>query len=260
MRYRRAVEKLRVLGEACTWSTTLPFDEPFLREAYVFGKVLTGADPPVEKYVEVAMVLNLPSRDVPWESQPRGTAWLVDHLRLDKGGYRYWWRSREDPVAEPCDPRTGPVLVGDGRIRRGGAPGARRTAFRRPAPYSGRTRTCPRRRRTRLGVGASTHGLRIVLGAGVGGANTAVSAGIPRTPCGRPYTAIWTCSTPRNAAGVMTPDRVRKAYPPPRRADRAVLGGILARVSADRASLARNCPVVEAAVGLSDGWATTDGR
>ena len=97
MRYRRAVEKLRVLGEACTSSTRLPFDEPFLREAYVFGKVLTGADP--VECVEVAMVLNLPSRDVPWESQPRGTAWLVDHLRLDKGGYRYWWRSREDPVA-----------------------------------------------------------------------------------------------------------------------------------------------------------------
>ena len=62
----------------------------------------------------------------------------------------------------------------------------------------------------------------------------------------------------------MTPDRVRKAYPPPRRADRAVPGGILARVSADRASLARNCPVVEAAVGLSerlgdDGRAVTAG-
>jgi hypothetical protein len=97
MRYRRAVEKLRALGEACTSSTRLPLDEPFLREAYVFGEVLAGADP-VES-VEVALVLNLPSPDVPWESQPRGTAWLVDHLRLDKGGYRYWWRSREGPVA-----------------------------------------------------------------------------------------------------------------------------------------------------------------
>ncbi|HEY5854263.1 MAG TPA: hypothetical protein VIW24_09490 [Aldersonia sp.] len=45
MRYRRAVEKLRVLGEACTSSTRLPLDEPFLREAYVFGEVLSGADP-----------------------------------------------------------------------------------------------------------------------------------------------------------------------------------------------------------------------
>ena len=40
MRYRRAIEKLRVLGEACTSSTRLPLDEPFLREAYVFGEVL----------------------------------------------------------------------------------------------------------------------------------------------------------------------------------------------------------------------------
>lgn len=28
----------------------------------------------------------------------RGTTWLVDALRLDKGGIAYWWRSRDEPV------------------------------------------------------------------------------------------------------------------------------------------------------------------
>ncbi|MGH3965438.1 MAG: DUF7711 family protein [Pseudonocardiaceae bacterium] len=35
---------------------------------------------------------------MPWCSQPPGTAWLVDNLRLDKGGIAYWWRSRHEPV------------------------------------------------------------------------------------------------------------------------------------------------------------------
>lgn len=62
----------------------------------MFGEVLEGADP-VER-VELALVLNLPPEDVPWQSQPLGTAWLVDSLRLDKGGFAYWWRSRHRPV------------------------------------------------------------------------------------------------------------------------------------------------------------------
>ena len=96
MRYRRAVEKLRVLAEMCQHTTRPPLDEPLLYEAYVFGEVLDGADP-VER-VELALVLNLPPEDVPWESQPLGTAWLVHSLRLDKGGFAYWWRSRHRPV------------------------------------------------------------------------------------------------------------------------------------------------------------------
>ncbi|GAA1018792.1 hypothetical protein Aple_026060 [Acrocarpospora pleiomorpha] len=96
MRYRRAVEKLQILAEACEHTKRLPSEEPFLREAYVFGDVLAGADP--LDCVEVAFVLNLPPADVPWESHPHGTGWLVDVLRLDKGGIAYWWRSHLDPV------------------------------------------------------------------------------------------------------------------------------------------------------------------
>lgn len=97
MRYRRAVEKLRILADACTRSTRWPpGEEPFLRAAYVFGEVLDGADP--IDHIKLALVLNLPSDDVPWESQPHGTEWLVHDLRLDKGGFACWWRSRQDPV------------------------------------------------------------------------------------------------------------------------------------------------------------------
>ncbi|WP_459719370.1 DUF7711 family protein [Actinophytocola sp. KF-1] len=77
-------------------TTTWPPDERFLLEAYVFGEVLKGDDP--LDHVKVALVLNLPSEEVPWESQPDGTGWLVNTLRLDKGGFAYWWRSHQDPV------------------------------------------------------------------------------------------------------------------------------------------------------------------
>lgn len=96
MRYRRAVEKLRELADACQATTRLPSDEPFLCEAYVFGEVVDGADP--IEWVQVAFTLNLSPEEVPWGSQPPGTPWLVDSLRLDKGGFGYWWRSRRDPV------------------------------------------------------------------------------------------------------------------------------------------------------------------
>jgi hypothetical protein len=96
MRYRRAVEKLRTLAEECDSVKGWPPEEPFLLEAYVFGDMLRGADP-LER-VEVVLVLNLPSEDVPWESHPRGAMWLADRLRLDKGGFAYWWRSHLDPV------------------------------------------------------------------------------------------------------------------------------------------------------------------
>jgi hypothetical protein len=97
MRYRRAVEKLRVLAEACESVKGWPPEDPFLLEAYVFGDVLQGADP-LER-VEVVLVLNLPPQDVPWESNPHGTMWLADRLRLDEGGFAYWWRSHLDPVS-----------------------------------------------------------------------------------------------------------------------------------------------------------------
>lgn len=86
-----------MLAEACQQTTSWPpDDEPILREAYAFGEVLDG-DEPLDS-VKVALVLNLPPEEVPWESRPHGTERLVDTLRLDKGGFAYWWRSRHDPV------------------------------------------------------------------------------------------------------------------------------------------------------------------
>jgi hypothetical protein len=95
MRYRRAVEKLRTLADACQ-RLSLPADEPLLLAAYVYGELLDGTDP--LDWVEVALVVDLPLVDVPWESQPRGTEWIVHTLRLDKGGFSWVWRSRHGPV------------------------------------------------------------------------------------------------------------------------------------------------------------------
>jgi hypothetical protein len=96
MRYRRAVEKLRELADACQWTTRLPQEDPFLCEGYVFGEVLHGADP--IEHLQVAFTLNMTPEEVPWCSQPPGTPWLVHSLRLDKGGFAVWWRSRHEPV------------------------------------------------------------------------------------------------------------------------------------------------------------------
>jgi hypothetical protein len=97
MRYKRAVEKLRLLAEGCerigNWP---PWDEPFLVEVHVFGEVLEGADP--LEVVKVAGVIRLPPQEVPWNSEPHGTAYFADELRLSKGGFEYWWRSYLDPV------------------------------------------------------------------------------------------------------------------------------------------------------------------
>ncbi|TVZ06419.1 hypothetical protein EAS64_03075 [Trebonia kvetii] len=97
MRYKRAVEKLRLLAEGCEeigfWP---PWDEPYLLEMYAFGAVLEGADPLDE--VQVAGVIRLPAEEVTWGSSPHGTEWLADRLRLSKGGFEYWWRSYLDPV------------------------------------------------------------------------------------------------------------------------------------------------------------------
>ena len=71
MKYRRAVEKLRILAETCErvklfWSDT----EPFLKAAYAFGEVLDGADP--LDAVQVAVAINLPPEEVPWEGPATG--------------------------------------------------------------------------------------------------------------------------------------------------------------------------------------------
>jgi hypothetical protein len=96
MRHRRAVDKLRQLAEACQSTTRMPLEEPFLREAYVFGDLLDGVDP--IECLQIAFTLNLSPDEVPWCSQPPGTPWLVHALRLDKGGFAYWWRSGHGPV------------------------------------------------------------------------------------------------------------------------------------------------------------------
>lgn len=97
MRYKRAVEKLRLLAEGCeeigSWP---PWDEPYLVEVYAFGGVLEGIDPLDE--VQVVGVIRLPPEEVAWGSSPHGTEWLADRLRLCKGGFEYWWRSYLDPV------------------------------------------------------------------------------------------------------------------------------------------------------------------
>ena len=97
MRYKRAVEKLRVLAEACERAKMFWFDtEPFLKAVYAFGEVVDGADP--LDAVQVAVAINLSPEEVPWESSPEGTDWLANELRLSKGGFLYFWRSYLDPI------------------------------------------------------------------------------------------------------------------------------------------------------------------
>ncbi len=70
--------------------------EPFLKAVYAFGGVLDGADP--LDAVQVAVAINLPPEEVPWESSPEGTDWLANELvvvgrnqqrrRGDRGGAR----------------------------------------------------------------------------------------------------------------------------------------------------------------------------
>jgi hypothetical protein len=47
----------------------------------------------------VVLVLSLPREEVVWESTPRQAMSLEDSLRLNKGGYFYCWRSRQDSVS-----------------------------------------------------------------------------------------------------------------------------------------------------------------
>jgi hypothetical protein len=45
--------------------------------------VLDGTNP--LDAVQVAVAINLPPEEVPWESTPEGTDWLADELRLSSG-------------------------------------------------------------------------------------------------------------------------------------------------------------------------------
>ena len=70
--------------------------EPFLKAVYAFGEVLDGADP--LDAVQVAVAINLPPEEVPWESSPEGADWLANELRLRQGRLHVFWRSYLDPV------------------------------------------------------------------------------------------------------------------------------------------------------------------
>jgi hypothetical protein len=97
MRYKRAVEKLRLLAEGCERMKDWPPDfDPWLVAMYTFGPVLDGTDPLDD--VHVVGVIRVPPEEARWGSEPHGSEWAADILRLSKGGYEYWWRSYQDPV------------------------------------------------------------------------------------------------------------------------------------------------------------------
>ena len=98
MRYSRAVERLRLLADACQEALRLPRDTPFLHEAYVFGDILDGADP--VECVNVAFTLDLPPDEIPWCSQPPETAWLVHDLR---------WATTSSVTPHDSGPSTAPT-------------------------------------------------------------------------------------------------------------------------------------------------------
>lgn len=95
MEYRQAIEKLQALAAACESVKSWPPGDPFLREPYVFGDVLRGADP--LEFAEIIVVVNLPPPEVAaWASSMLGAQW-AGQLELSTGGFRYWWRSHLDP-------------------------------------------------------------------------------------------------------------------------------------------------------------------
>ena len=67
-----------------------------VRTINAFGEVLDGSDP--LDAVQVAVAINLPPEEVPWESSLEGADWLANELRLSKGGFMYFWRSYLDPI------------------------------------------------------------------------------------------------------------------------------------------------------------------
>jgi hypothetical protein len=83
--------------------------EPFLMAVYAFGEVLDGADP--LDAVQVAVAINLPSEEVPWESTPEGADWLADELRLSKGGFLLFLAVVPGPGMESLHSRPGAHLV-----------------------------------------------------------------------------------------------------------------------------------------------------
>ena len=117
MRYKRAVEKLRLLAEGCEeigyWP---PWDEPYLVEMYAFGPVLEGADPLDE--AEVAGVIRLPPEEVTWGSRAPRHGTLPGARTL--GSRRRLPRPHETlPAAESRSKRTLPLIIRAGSASRG---------------------------------------------------------------------------------------------------------------------------------------------
>jgi hypothetical protein len=142
MRYNTAVGKLRTLARACEVFKRWPPEQPLLQAAYTFGDLLSGADP--LEQVQVVLVLNLPPEELPWAAHPARLSWLAGDLRLDKGGFAWWWRSQQEPL-------TNPVIRGPVRFWSRQGPdedvldalaGRRFDALRRvtPSPDAGRAR------------------------------------------------------------------------------------------------------------------------
>jgi hypothetical protein len=205
MRYKRAVEKLRIPAETCERVKTFWFDtEPFLKAVYAFGEVVDGADP--LDAVHVAVAINLSPQEVPWESSPEGTDWLVDELRLSKGGFMYFWRSCLDPIWNHYI--RGPVRiwsVDDG-------PDEQALTALEARDFESLKRLIPEpadeRLHLRADLGAALAHLREVRDKYwiiAGGAGTVAPAATRRTNCGMRSRAISTCLMPPGLA-IRTPE------------------------------------------------------
>ena len=122
MRYKRAVEKLRVLAETCERVKMFWFDtEPFLTAVYAFGEVADGADP--LDAVQVAVAINLSpeeSRGNPAPKAPTGWRTSCGSARAASctSGDRTWTRSGITTSAARCASGPSTTVPTSGRSRR----------------------------------------------------------------------------------------------------------------------------------------------
>jgi hypothetical protein len=212
MRHRRAVEKLRILAETCERVKLFWFDtEPFLKAVYAFGEVLDGADPLDD--VQVAVAINLPPEEVPWESTPEGADWLADELRLSKGGFLYFWRSYLDPVWNHYI--RGPVRVWSVD----GGPDEQALAALEARDFGSLNRLVPTRSMSGFSSGTTWTRrwlicARSATGTGImtGGASTVATAATRRTNCGKRSRDSSTWSMPPGPTS-QTPEIPHKTSP-----------------------------------------------
>lgn len=96
MKRQAAVKNLHRFVDNCA-QLNRPPDEPIALEAYVFGDILEPGVDTIE-LVEVAIVLDQPAHDVPWQALPPGHNGLVHTLELEKIPVSCYWRPAEWPV------------------------------------------------------------------------------------------------------------------------------------------------------------------